>query len=203
MDLTPLKFPQLSFSYQDIYCARTAIDLAGGDERQDGFPLPEPGVDLAFQDRTSFAGAQSFTVNDAYTKVTATDTPIDKFGERCFCLGRRQSVEIDLGLHAEAAAGQFAKAAATYGRAPIREVLPACGLHGLDIRFQTFAQYFAFIAFPGSGPGRGATRRRRDGILTQRPGARHQASKEADIIVGRMRWRRLAVIVLVWQGRSP
>jgi len=197
MDPTSLKFPQLTLSKQDIDCARAAIDLAGGDECQDAIPVPEPGIDLAFQDRTSFAGTQSFTVNDAYTKVTAIDALIDEFGERCFCLGRRQSVQIDLGLHTEATPSQLAKAAATDGRASIREVLRACGFHGLDIRLQTFAQYFPFIASPGSGPGRGATRRWWNGILTQPPGVRHQASKEADIIVGRMRWRRLAVIVFI------
>ncbi len=116
------------------------MHLARGNEREDVIPLPQPAVDLLFQHGSALTGAPALAVYHADAQLALARAGLDEFGEPGFRLGDRHSVQVDLGLHAEAATGEFAHGALADSGTMEAQALTAVALRIVDVRVETLSQ---------------------------------------------------------------
>ena len=121
------------------------MHLARGNEREYVIPLPQPAVDLLFQHGSALTGAQALAVYHADAQLALARAGLDEFGEPGFRLGDRHSVQVDFGLHAEAATGEFAHCALADSGTVEAQALTTVAFRIVDVRFETLPQNSGLI----------------------------------------------------------
>ncbi len=116
------------------------MHLARGNEREYVIPLSQPAVDLLFQHGSALTGAQALAVYHADAKLALAGAGLDELGESGFRLGDRHSVQVDFGLHAEAATGEFAHCALADSGTMEAQALTAVAFRIVDVRLEALTQ---------------------------------------------------------------
>ena len=131
-------------------------------------------------------GPQTLAVNDANARMATYFTCPNESMQRVFCLGYGHPVQVDLVLHAEISAGQFAHRAPADTWAMKTQAFAGASFRLIDVSLQAFLQRLTFILACKACPCTDlAPMLRRGPRLAQRFRVAHQAAEQTDVISSR------------------